>query len=467
MPGGYILVVQKVLQDQMARDLDKLGSGNFPAALLKGSAEYPCPKFKNCGNAIKGCSCKRAGTCPYREAKKAFCSSTIGITNYAYYLTDAIYQPEPLATRALLALDEAHNLAKTLRGLVGLTMDQASLMERDQELAQDLPKVGNRLSDLLLWLQEKYLPLTYERVQVLVEFSQDQDATAKDVRLATEAKMEYLRARSVAEDLAADTSGWVYWKDKSRDDNLSLRCSPLDAGPYLERYLGDFPRRVYLSAYVGRSDVFCREIGLDPDAVAVHRCGSTFPPENRPIHLLNAGSMGQASINTTQPTVLKLLAMIAKKHLDRGIVHAHSYVLADAAYWALQNAGLGARLFYPRKADEREEALKQHAATPGAILISPSVYEGFDFAEDKCRWQVIIKAPFQSLGDKVVSTLAQRDPEWYQMETLKSFLQACGRAVRSDSDQAVTFVLDSDLGRLIREHKRDLPAWFYAAIHDV
>ena len=465
LPGGYVLVVQKALQDQMARDLDKLGGGKLTAALLKGANEYPCPRFKACGNAVKGCSCRKQGTCPYVETKKIFLSSAIGVTNYAYYLTDAIYL-QHLKTRAIMCCDEAHNLSKTLRSIVGMTINQSDLEKRDPDLAQELPGLGTQLSDLLAWLQTRYLPVIYERVLALTALAEEDGATVSISKMAFETRTEYLRVRSVAEDLEKDALGWVYWKEEARSGGTVLRCSPLNAGPFFEKYMGAFPRRVYLSAYVGRHEVFCQELGLDPKKVAIHRCASTFPPENRPVILLNAGSLGKSSQFETLGPCLRITAKIANHNKERGIIHAHSYDLAEKIAASLRDAGLGGRLVYPLKAEDRDAALEEHANNPGSILLSPSIYEGYDFAGDLARWQVVVKCPYASLNDKVVSTLAARDETWYELEALKCFLQAAGRIVRGETDSGVTYVLDSDLGKLVRRYHSDLPLWFSGAIHE-
>jgi Rad3-related DNA helicase len=59
---------------------------------------------------------------------------------------------------------------------------------------------------------------------------------------------------------------------------------------------------------------------------------------------------------------------------------------------------------------------------------------------------VILKVPFPNLGDKVVSARYYSGREgktWYTLNTVRTLVQMTGRAVRSDTDWAVTYILDS------------------------
>jgi Rad3-related DNA helicase len=97
----------------------------------------------------------------------------------------------------------------------------------------------------------------------------------------------------------------------------------------------------------------------------------------------------------------------------------------------------------------------------GSVLISPSMMEGFDFVDDLARWQAIIKVPWSYLGDRQVAAKKDQNPEWYDTEAIKAIIQTCGRPVRSKTDHAVTYILDSDFSILWEKYgKRLFPKWW-------
>jgi Rad3-related DNA helicase len=83
---------------------------------------------------------------------------------------------------------------------------------------------------------------------------------------------------------------------------------------------------------------------------------------------------------------------------------------------------------------------------------------------DLARWQVIVKVPYPYLGDPQVSTRRAIDPAWYEWRTALRLVQAYGRAVRSQDDHAVTYVLDALFSGWVRRQHERLPRWFLEAI---
>ena len=98
--------------------------------------------------------------------------------------------------------------------------------------------------------------------------------------------------------------------------------------------------------------------------------------------------------------------------------------------------------------DNRDAVLKKHTTTKKAtVLLSPSMTEGVDLKGDLSRFQVICKIPYPYLGDQIVRKRMYKHKDWYGLQTAKSIVQSCGRSVRSNTDTAVTYILDSDWNR--------------------
>ena len=97
------------------------------------------------------------------------------------------------------------------------------------------------------------------------------------------------------------------------------------------------------------------------------------------------------------------------------------------------------------------------------MLISPSVHTGLDLKGDLSRFQILVKVPYPSLGDRWIKKKQTRDGgKWYRWQTVLKTVQAYGRSVRSKDDCAKTYLLDSSFDDFIRSNK--FPGWFLEAI---
>tara|TARA_Y100001938_G_scaffold30629_1_gene41606 strand:- start:165 stop:473 length:309 start_codon:yes stop_codon:yes gene_type:complete len=88
------------------------------------------------------------------------------------------------------------------------------------------------------------------------------------------------------------------------------------------------------------------------------------------------------------------------------------------------------------------------------VLLSPSMTEGVDLKEDLSRFQIICKVPFPYLGDKLVRKKMNKWDWWYDLQTAKTIIQSVGRSIRSESDSAVTYILDSSWERFYGKNKK-------------
>jgi ATP-dependent DNA helicase DinG len=212
--------------------------------------------------------------------------------------------------------------------------------------------------------------------------------------------------------------------------------------------------------------VFCRSIGLDPDEVARIKLDSAFPKENRPVIMGLVGSMSRKNQERTLPPLLRVVDKILNKHAEeKGIIHCHSYELGRRISDYLKASANASRVIFPRKAEDRDEAVRAHRASPlPTVLISPSVTEGFDFKGDEGRWQIIAKVPYPYLGDRQVAAKKDLDQGWYDLHTIMTVVQSAGRVCRSADDWGVTYVLDEDFKALYDKRKDMFPKWFKEAI---
>lgn len=461
-PGAYYLVTQKLLQDQLERDFNRYKPGCNDGQLIKTAEEYECPLFKNCGaggRAPRGCAQRREENCGYKLQKAKFLRAKLAVTNYPYFFAERTYSGE-LKNRQLLALDECHSLPDQIMRFMDITVGLAELTRwtRDQEMP-DLASV----TDYAAWLKDEFVPPASELLEELLALTDLDDDNSREV---VELDKFICKVNRAVERMTADPRQWVCWRDDYRGKpGFQYTARPLSAAPFNDLILGAAPVRIYMSAYPGVKDVFCRELGLDPAKVAWASLGSSFSPKRRPVISLPLGSMGSASKQEFLKTNLSAVAKLAGRHAaERGIIHCGSYEMGQQIADVLAANGQGDRVIYPKSADDREQAFKDHGESANGILISPSMMEGFDFAGDLARWQIIAKVAFPYLGDQHVKAKMALDEDWYLGRAVMSTIQAAGRVCRSDDDFGVTYIIDSDFRRLYERTKAMWPKWFQDAV---
>jgi len=472
-PGGYYLTVQKMLQDQIERDFSRFIPKFFnKAALLKSAHEYPCQTYGTCGMGSrmkdeKACPQRRgvSQTCPYLSQRRKFEMADMAVTNYSYLFTEHTFAGN-LPPRIALVCDEAHLLERQITGFVEICINKETLDAWAPHL-KPVRKMPER-EDFAAWLSKSYVPALRDRQQMLTE-----NVVAsgyKNKRMMDELnKLENQIGRTeiACAAMLTDPEDWVYWQEIVKDELQSV-AKPISAVPFFPQLIQEMAAtRLYMSAYPGPKDVFCRSLGLSQKKVAWLDLDSTFPAEHRPVHILNIGSMGRASIEQTLPAMCSVIHGILEAHKeDKGIIHVNSYKLGNRLHHFLASTEHGKRILFPLKADKRRYIMDKHRTSlEPTVILSPSITEGFSFDDDLSRFNVVVKCPWPYLGDKQVQARKEQDPEWYTLETVKTLIQACGRSVRSETDYATNYILDSDFLRLYEENGKFFPKWFSESLH--
>lgn len=465
-PGAYYLVTQKLLQDQLEDDIATFKDGFKRGCSLKSSIEYSCRQYGTCMAGLrmkkeKRCADAADNACSYRRAKANFKFLPLAVTNYPYFFTERTYVGE-LPPRRVLVADECHTLEKQVLGFVEININN-ELMEEWAPHLRPVPKM-NDIFDFADWLNDTYMPVIKNRIDALNARLEDSPEDRKLQDELNKAENHFGRNQAALRSINEDEANWIYWQEE-KDGGVECIAKPISAAAFMKFLIFDAAAiRIYMSAYPGPKDVFCRSLGLKPEKVAWLSLSSTFPVTNRPIHMVHVGSMGQKSIENTLPSVLRMSERILKAHSnEKGLIHCHSYKLGQALFDYL-NPKFPGRIIFPKNAKDRDDCFARHSDFDRpTVMLSPSMTEGFNLIGDLARFQIIAKMPYPYLGDKQVAAKRERDPAWYSMQTAMTVIQACGRIVRSDTDYGATYILDSDFSMLYERHPDFFPKWFEEA----
>src|SRR5204862_314951 len=101
------------------------------------------------------------------------------------------------------------------------------------------------------------------------------------------------------------------------------------------------------------------------------------------------------------------------------------------------------------------------------VLVSPSSERGLSLEDSQCRFIIMCKAPFLSLGDKAVKARKNSGEVgklWYVADMMLTVVQAMGRGVRHENDFCVSYLLDERIASSMKRQPSIMPPWFRDAL---
>lgn len=460
---SYIITTQKILQDQYESDFTSHG-----LVSLKSSTNYACSYFaeQSCAESSRlltsllkqkfviqefkefSDNCKNVEKCSYKQRKSKFIDSNVGVTNFAFFLAETMYAGK-LEPRNLLCIDEAHNTEAELSKFVEVTLSSKFCQS---VLNVKFPKNLTQAS-IIEWMNTLYkraIEKEMKKIVTLMKQKLNDKVTLSDLTKRYELLDKHIC--KINRFLTTyDPNNWILNITHDRGKTL-LEFKTIDVAPYSEDLLFKHGAQVLLlSATIVDKNEFCNSLGIPLDQVAFLSIGSPFNPANKPIHIMPAGSMSKNVIDESLPKVVSAIKMLLEHHKnDKGIIHCNTFKIANFI-----SENIKSKRLLTHTSLTREEVYKYHLSSPEpTVLVSPSMTEGVNLADDASRFQIICKIPYPYLGDEVVKKRMLIRKGWYDYQTAKTIIQSVGRSIRSDTDHAVTYILDSDWNRFFEKNKK-------------
>lgn len=517
--GGsvHLLASHKFLQTQYHTDFSSLG-----LKLLWGKGNYDCNnalelnKFFKQGRLISCAQCLAdkaedrtsyirenctdseyfGDKCLYIRAKEEAKLSSLTLNNYNSFLAHTAYAGT-FAGRDLLIVDEAHLLSQRLADFITTKFTVSNYFT--QSTLDSIPTSSNA-ADFTPWLEDFLLADVedefldwaievnpsyndIEAAEIGAKELEDSDSLISgnlgyephrtDVPPLRFVKLNRLRSRihKLINMLTTSPDNWVCYKiyKDDRETKLDyLEFKPVVVGKLAHKYLFDYGALVLLLSATMDSGPFLRDLGISANEVRVFLdVPSVFPLEARPLLADFCGKMSANHREKTLPKVAEKAASIIKTYhpTEKGIIHTHSFKNCRDLKKLLPK-DIQDRIIWHLDGTTNINDLTQtffNSATKW--LASPSCTEGLDGKGDRVRAQIIIKAPFPSLGDpQVIARKNKQDGyTWYCLAAVNKIVQAYGRGTRNKEDYSVTYVLDSAVANLVTKTRKHLPEWFTTA----
>lgn len=481
---AFYTTPQKKLREQLANDT--VLSNHFKT--LKGRRDYICGET---GDNCQECeiyqnpqySCASTDNCTYWQNKLVAMNEQTAVITFAYLIVDTMMGEGDHAfdDRELLIVDEAQSLENQVANLF------AGFPVGPHNLPEFLVKGETKDLDMDAYTHDDVVDIVdrvYAACETLVNMAEEKDTpfrfrgTAAKEKHVEEAqsfmdKVEWFRYETQEEG-----RDWVVETDRtyttSGDEMKMFRLIPVKVDRFLDNFVWSRADTVVLSTatppFRDRERQWLDRIGLgDANAVRV-RADMPFPKENRPIHTDHmVCSMSGGGDKDNWDEIMATLDDIAGKHPSQnGLIHSASYSRAERIIESAEETqyqNLYRNCMMHEQGDDADETISEWLSSSKDILISPSMTEGVSLANDKCRWQVLLKVPYPSTGDNRVSYMLDETKggwTWYNETAMNEVVQSAGRAVRHPDDHADYYVLDEAFNKLRK--KVSIPHWFEEAI---
>jgi Rad3-related DNA helicase len=440
-----------VAGDDLLSDLSVIrGKGNY-RCILPGETttpvdEAPCARER-------GFDCPQKHRCPYFSDRAIASNRPVAAMTLAYFMRTA--GSDVFGRRDVVVVDEAHGLAEwaEMYATIELSPRRVPVWEACEPPAVDSLAEAEGYAERLRKTCERRLEELRSKVELTRTEVADRDRLTELVR-------ELGWFVEDVRDLDSRTT-WVV--DQPDGAGTAVSVKPMDPARYLHHTVWERGAKfALLSATILDKDAFCRGTGLDPSTVALVEVPHTFPVENRPLYDVTQGKMTYEHREETLPRIARLLVRLMARHPgEKGLVHAHSYAIAERLVSLLADFGVGPRV-RSHDREGRDDALEAWKASTGDdVFVSVKMEEALDLEGDLCRWQLLCKAPYPNTRDsRVARRLEDGQWGWYYRTALRTVIQACGRIVRGPEDHGATYLADSSLLDLFDRARSDTPDWF-------
>ena len=410
---------------------------------------------------------KHCKSCEYNRLKAMKNQSANVITNFSYYFVDRQYS-KIFDERAIVVWDEAHTINDVFCEHNAIYISKERLTKAYEEIARVLTTKAGPILKQLKMVQlaldagkiDESNYMTYLKAMMAVyktahadiqEMADKPGLEMKDYTRLTKIAKKYFNYGCKIGDLLTYKYEHVF---EFNEKTTELTVKPVFIGDMFEKTLVHSPFNLFMSATISKEYV-TETLQLKESDVEFIRVAPSFPASNKQVIFYDVRSLNYKSMQ--DPTVIKTIcsntANIVNNHVEgfqeNGIILTPSFVIAEKIAEAIRRSKVKVEVFEHKRGEKSEELIRSFKASKKpCVLISPSIYEGVDLPGDLSRYQVIIKAPFPSLGEKRMSYILKSHPTIYELLTIQKIVQGCGRSVRSVDDHAITYILDANAQRL-------------------
>lgn len=446
--GVYALTITKALQDQYKNTFDDTG-------ILKGKSNYQCGIDDSLSVDIASCiylkglkqKCWEGNKCSYYNERNKMLKSKFSSLSYSMFFS----LPNHLKKRKIIVCDEGSELEDQLVSQFECPIDLKFLVRNEIDVApfpskETSSSVMNWLINLMGLITKKVENLKTNMSSSVIKSSSDYAVYSK--MLSLENKMKTL----------IDT----YYDCEYLIDKVdrSIKFVPLKVDKLAKTIFEYADHVVIMSATIIDHKNYAKNLGItNYDYIESE---SDFDENKAPIYILAKQKLNFKNLNEMLPKLARQVDGILEEHSnDKGIIHTHTHTIATYIAENVHND----RLLCRTTEYNNEKILEAHERSDApTVLVSPSMTYGVDLKGDLAKFQIVLKAPWMPSKNIRVEKMMKIDNDWYTNRMLCTLVQACGRGVRSETDECITYILDGTIYDVIKRNQHKLPKYFIKRI---
>ena len=472
-----VLTNSKILQEQYTNDFEFMNS-------LWGKGSYTCDKYEtDCSTGSEFCKIQNTECefCPYKEAKYAFETNDVALTNYHLFLTYMIYMPMAWKRSSrVLIVDEAGDFESVVCDFINTKISKPLLKTNgfdDSEINRALSVFGENALNLNIKefceiVDREFLPIAKSVFNRLVK---EGETNILSLKKSQSLGNNLLKWESLLKQYTNDPDNWVlesqivkkYNKDKKlTDEYIELSAEAVWSDKYLQQYVYDkYDYVILMSGTLLNKKMIADYNGFNVDEASYLSMDSPFDVKNRPIFFFkNLGKQTYATKKITWQKQKTVVEKILKKHKnDKGIIHTANYEIQS---WINEQI-IDERILCPETGNRNDLLQFHYQSENPTVLVSPSMMSGVDLKDEYSRHQTIIKIPYPNLSSKKIKKRMETRPDWYNWKTVSDIIQMYGRSIRSKDDKANTYILDGAFMNVLKYSHYLFPQWVLDAINYV
>lgn len=420
----------RALQDQyMARYasigmVDIRGRGNYPCGLKPEDEDFSCEQ----GYATR-CPYKGTYECPASAAEMRAAKSWLVVTNYPKWIHARKFS-QGLAHILRVVFDEAHEMPNALAQAIQVVLHQREI---EQGLGLSFPKSDDAhfFANWRAWAQQARIVCELAMVQARAKL------IGGEVKSSWVKHYTHLRnlSRRLAILSVAAIDNWVV-----EELPRAYQFDPIRPARYAESaLLLRVPEIICVSATLRPKTLFMT--GIKRESFDFREFLSDFNPERCPIYYVPTMRV-DARTPDWHMLWIRLDQVAAARRDRNGLVHTISYKNRDEV---LSHSRFAPAMLINEKGEPPTEMIEAYQRSyPGALLVSPSIGQGFDFPFKAAEYQFICKIPFPP-PSKVLKARTEQDAEYPYYLAMQKLVQISGRIMRDREDRGETFIGDMHL----------------------
>lgn len=480
---SYMLTLTEQLQSQYLKDFQS----TMGMEALKGRGKYTCNRAGegfSCADGklmFEGKNACQPDVCTYQLAKARAFSAPHLVANYhSFYFNLGLsagksrkkskdvpmdaWPPTDSVMRAITVMDEAHAAEDFLMGQVGLDIRLGKLAGiRLAPLPQETNADNVRTEPYIDYLEQELIPRLSEYLSTAAKRG------ILDPKTKDELSSLLGKCSAVLADVKSGEDEWVAEREASKDnlgvkpDTFSLK--PLRVSRYGHQLTGFGEFTLLMSGTILNPYQLVTSLGLDPALGDDFTFDSPFPAENRPIFVGNLDMSYGARDESWPEMVQQVLRLLKHHHNQKGILLTASSSMLFHIVKELNriDPAQGRRVLIATGDDRMKKYDEHRMSSQPTVLGASGFWEGADLKGKLSEFQIIPQLP-RPMFKGQIARRAKLDQGWYEWLTYTKALQGLGRSVRTETDTAVTYILDRAFRVELKKKKGLIPLWVKSSV---